>query len=71
MTDSDMMICHEMHIPVRTTLHDYSFEGQIVTIFPKLRKDYAEPVKMRCVVRDDRGLLLIQSAKNLEPVTPV
>ncbi len=39
---------------------DYRFEGHVVSVFPKLSG------AVRFVVEDDRGVLHIYSAKNLE-----
>ncbi len=45
---------------------DYTFEGVVVAVFSKFpRPD--KPRAVRYVVEDDRGVLHIYSAKNLEP----
>lgn len=47
---------------VRKVGGDYQFEGVIVCVFAKLSG------ALRYVVEDDRGVLHIYSAKNLEPM---
>lgn len=56
MIDSEL----EVGVPVVKRGGDYVFVGTIVTVFPKLSG------ALRCVVEDDRGILHIYSAKNLE-----
>lgn len=48
---------------VRKVGGDYTFEGVVVTVFQKLSGAW------RYVVEDDRGVLHIYSAKNLEKVS--
>jgi hypothetical protein len=40
---------------------DYSFDGTVVAVFTKINKDL-----VRYVVEDNRGILHIYSAKNLQ-----
>lgn len=56
LTDSALVI----GLPVRKIGGDYTFEGHIVSVFPKRNG------AIRCVVEDDRGVLHIYSARNLE-----
>lgn len=41
---------------------DYTFEGTVAAVFPKVKN----PIAIRVVVEDDRGILHIYSPKNLE-----
>lgn len=60
MTDAEMIKAKNAHQMVCVKNHDYKFHGLILTTFCKGNR------QMRCVIEDKRGLLLIQSAKNLE-----
>lgn len=50
---------------VRKSGGDYTFEGEVVTVFQK-RIDHGG--ELRCVVEDDRGLLFIFKPSQLEQV---
>lgn len=63
MTDNELDEAYLRKSRVRVNNHDYEFEGVLVTIFTKKNNK-----SVRVVVEDDNGLLLIQSAKNLELV---
>lgn len=49
-------------LKVKRVNSDYTFEGTIVSVFQKVSRH------VRYVVEDDRGVLFIMSAKNLQPL---
>ena len=59
MTDQELLnIVTAQRVVVKAT--DYSYEGWVVTVFPKRRRH-----QIRCVVEDDNGRLFIHNASQL------
>lgn len=64
MNDEEMMRAYLQRKRVATANHDYAFQGIIISTFLKRARPDGIPRK-RCVIENDDGLCLIQSAKNL------
>jgi hypothetical protein len=76
MTDSEMRDAWNEGKLVAVKNHDYEFQGRIMIIFRKYQLgDHVgagrQTGKWRCVIQNFDGLLLIQSAKNLELATTI
>lgn len=69
MTDEEMRDCFTGYVRVEVKNHDYTFKGLIISIFRKysFKLPEASPPQgpWRCVVQNEDGVCLIQSAKNL------
>lgn len=64
MTNDDLFHAFDAKKRVFVHNHDYLFAGRIICVFRKKNQ------QTRCVIENDEGLCLIQSAKNLEFTPP-
>lgn len=62
MTEAEILLTHNTEVdfpPVRVTANDYSYDGWLVSVFPKRSR------QLRCVVEDANGRLFVHNAAQL------